>query len=206
MGLMTMVLATVVSLNGNWSLKGWPTPERGSVRTLEEVPAAEVSVPATVPGCYELDLCAAGLLPNLFYANNQYAVRKYEGHQWLYVRTFTVPKVPADEKAVLEFDGLDTLCDVFLNGRKVGEANDMFVPHAFDVSKAVKEGENEIAVLFRAPIVESQFKDIAPIGDANSSAELEGFRKPAHMIGWDILPRFVSAGIFRDARLVVRKP
>ena len=206
MSLTMAVLATVVSLNGNWNLKGWPTPVRGSVRTLEEVPAAEISVPAKVPGCYELDLCAAGLLPNLFYANNQYAVRKYEGHQWLYMRTFTLGKVPEDEKAVLEFDGLDTLCDVFLNGKKVGEAADMFIPHAFDVTASVKEGENELAVLFRAPIVESQFKDIAPIGDANSSAELEGFRKPAHMIGWDILPRFVSAGIFRDVRLVVRKP
>ena len=202
-----VVLATaIVSLNGNWNLKGWPTPGRGAVRTLEEVPAAEVSVPAKVPGCYELDLCAAGLLPDLFYANNHYSVRKYEGHQWLYSRAFTLGKIPDDEKAVLEFDGLDTLCDVFLNGQKVGEAEDMFIPHAFDVSKAVREGENEISVLFRAPVVESQFKNIAPIGNANSSAELEGFRKPAHMIGWDILPRFVSAGIFRDVRLVVRKP
>jgi len=163
---MMLLLATVVSLNGSWSLKGWPTPDRGSVRTLEEVPAAEVSVPAKVPGCYELDLCAAGLLPNLFYANNQYAARKYEGHQWLYSRTFTAPKVPADEKAILEFDGLDTLCDVFLNGVKIGEAADMFIPHAFDVTKSVKEGENEIAVLFRSPVVESQFNDIAAIGDA----------------------------------------
>ena len=111
---------TSLSLNGAWQLKGWPTPDRGSVRTLEEVPSETISVPATVPGCYELDLCAAGLLPNLFYANNQYAARKYEGHQWLYTRTFALGKVPPDEKAFLEFDGLDTLCDVFLNGHKVG--------------------------------------------------------------------------------------
>ena len=205
MNSMLMIAAAVVSLNGEWQLQGWPTPDRGSVRSLEEVPAETISVPAKVPGCYELDLCAAGMLPDLFYANNQYAVRKYEGHQWLYSRKFTLGKVEQDQKAFLEFDGLDTLCDVFVNGRKVGEAADMFIPHEFDVTRFVREGENELAVLFRAPIVESQFVDIAPIGDANSSAELEGFRKPAHMIGWDILPRFVSAGIFRDARLVVRK-
>ena len=205
-GVLAVLTATLVSLNGNWNLKGWPTPERGSVRTLDEVPTAEISVPAKVPGCYELDLSAAGLLPDLFYANNQYAVRKYEGHQWLYTRTFSLGEVPADEKAVLEFDGLDTLCDVFVNGKKVGEAADMFIPHEFDVTKVVKKGENEIAVLFRAPVVESQYVDIAPIGNASSSAELEGIRKPAHMIGWDILPRFVSAGIFRDVRLSVRKP
>ena len=96
---LAVLAATVVSLNGNWNLKGWPTPDRGSVRTLEDVPTPEVSVPAQVPGCYELDLCAAGLLPNLFYANNQYAVRKYEGHQWLYSRTFKLGKLSADEKA-----------------------------------------------------------------------------------------------------------
>ena len=55
--------AALVSLNGEWRLKGWPTPERGSVRTLEEVPSETISVPAKVPGCYELDLCAAGMLP-----------------------------------------------------------------------------------------------------------------------------------------------
>ncbi|MBR0503891.1 MAG: glycoside hydrolase family 2, partial [Kiritimatiellae bacterium] len=198
--------ASSVSLNGAWQLKGWPTPDRGSVRTLEEVPAETISIPATVPGCYELDLCAAGLLPNLFYSNNQYAARKYEGHQWLYSRTFTLGAVASDEKAVLEFDGLDTLCDVFVNGRKVGEAADMFIPHAFDVTKFVRAGENELAVLFRSPVVESQFSEIAPIGNAGSTSELEAFRKPSHMIGWDILPRFISAGIFRDARVVVRKP
>ena len=205
MDLTLLMLATLVSLNGNWNLKGWPTPDQGSVRTLGEVPAETLSLPAKVPGCYELDLCAAGLLPNLFYANNQYAVRTYEGHQWLYSRTFTAPKVAADEKAVLEFDGLDTLCDVFLNGRKIGEAADMFIPHEFDVTKVVKAGENELAVLFRSPVVESQFNDIAPIGNAGSTSELEAYRKPAHMIGWDILPRFISAGIFRDVCLNVRK-
>ena len=155
MNSMLMIAAAVVSLNGEWQLQGWPTPDRGSVRTLEEVPAETISVPAKVPGCYELDLCAAGMLPDLFYANNQYAVRKYEGHQWLYSRKFTLGKVAQDQKAFLEFDGLDTLCDVFVNGRKVGEAADMFIPHAFDVTKFVREGENDLAVLFRSPVVES---------------------------------------------------
>ena len=72
-----LAAAAVVPLDGEWQLKGWPTPDRGSVRTLGEVPAEAISIPAKVPGCYELDLCAAGILPDLFYANNQYAVRKY---------------------------------------------------------------------------------------------------------------------------------
>ena len=115
-----MLLATsLLSLNGDWQLKGWPTPDQGSVRTLEEIPAEAMSVPAKVPGCYELDLCAAGKLPNLFYANNQYAVRPYEGHQWLYSKTFDLGPVAKDEKATLTFDGLDTLCDIFLNGRRI---------------------------------------------------------------------------------------
>lgn len=196
-----------IDLNGAWSLKGWATPVEGSIRTLADVPTETLDVPATVPGSYELDLVAAGLLPDLFKANNHYAPRKYEGHQWLYTRTFVCPDFPKGEKAMLQFDGLDTLADVFLNGRKVGEARNMFIPHEFDVTKAVRRGAtNELAVLFRSVVVESQFKDIGAIGNAGSSAELEGFRKPAHMIGWDILPRMMSAGIFRDTRLVVRGP
>lgn len=206
MNTLLLLATSLLSLNGDWQLKGWPTPDQGSVRTLEEIPAEAMSVPAKVPGCYELDLCAAGKLPNLFYANNQYAVRPYEGHQWLYSKTFDLGPVAKDEKATLTFDGLDTLCDIFLNGRRIGEAADMFIAHEFDVTKHVKEGKNELAVLFRSPVVESQYNDIAPIGNAGSTSELEAFRKPAHMIGWDILPRFISAGIFRDVRLEVRKP
>lgn len=204
-GFVAVFAASVLSLNGEWQVQGWPTPDIGSVRDLSEVPSETIKVSGLVPGCYELDLCRAGILPDLFYANNQMSVRQYEGHQWLYRREFTAPEIGSGEKAILEFDGLDTLCDIFLNGKKIGEAQDMFVPHEFDVTKQLKVGVNDVAVLFRAPIVEAQFQDIAPIGNANSSGELERFRKPAHMIGWDILPRFVSAGIFRDVRLVVRR-
>ena len=35
--------------------------------------------------------------------------------------------MPDDEKAVLKFDGLETLCDVFVNGRKVGESADLVI-------------------------------------------------------------------------------
>ena len=38
---LVMVAAAVVALNGNWNLKGWPTPERGAVRALDEVPVAD---------------------------------------------------------------------------------------------------------------------------------------------------------------------
>ena len=206
MNTLALVATALLSLNGDWQLKGWATPDQGSVRTLEDVPAETMTMPAKVPGCYELDLCAAGKLPNLFYANNQYAVRPYEGHQWLYSKTFDLGPVAKDEKAFLTFEGLDTLCDIFLNGHKIGEAADMFISHEFDVTKSVKEGKNELAVLFRSPVMESQYSDIAPIGNAGSTSELEAFRKPAHMIGWDILPRFISAGIFRDVRVEVRRP
>ena len=46
MNSMLMIAAAVVSLNGEWQLQGWPTPDRGSVRTLEEMPAETISVPA----------------------------------------------------------------------------------------------------------------------------------------------------------------
>ena len=39
MSALAMLAAALVPLNGAWQLKGWPTPDRGSVRTLEEVPA-----------------------------------------------------------------------------------------------------------------------------------------------------------------------
>ena len=44
-----------------------------------------------------------------------------ENNDYTYEKTFTVDKVY--KNAYVEFDGLDTYCDVYLNNVKIGEGN-----------------------------------------------------------------------------------
>ncbi len=48
------------------------------------------------------------------------------------------------EYGYVRFDGIDTLTEVFINGEKVLTAESEF--HAYEVSDAIKDGENEIVV------------------------------------------------------------
>ncbi len=47
---------------------------------------------------------------------------------WIYENTFFVPAdLQNTEKVMLNFEGLDTVADIILNGHNVGSSDNMFV-------------------------------------------------------------------------------
>ena len=200
------ILATVLSLNGEWKLDYWPQPDWGAVRTLE-LPEHR-TVAASVPGNCELDLQKAGLLPEMELGTNCW-IRSFEGNQYLYTKSFVPCGMPAGGRAELVFDGIDTLADVFLNGKKIGEAENMFIAHRFDVTDAIRSGTNVVQVLIRSDMVEARGYRLGTIGHEKlvpGGAELEPIRKAAHAVGWDILPRLMARGLWRGVRLETHGP
>lgn len=133
--------AADMSLNGDWRLDYFPQPDVGAVRELPLKGVDFKTVTAKVPGNCELDLVRAGVLPTLEKGLNVLKLRPFEGYQWLYTRSFALAEAPAAGRAMLVFDGIDTLADVFLNGKKIGEADNMFIPHRFDVTRGCSHGE-----------------------------------------------------------------
>jgi hypothetical protein len=75
----------------------------------------------------------------------------YHGKAW-YRKAVTLPALTAGQKALLQFDGVDGSCEVYVNGKKAGEhlvAKDFTgwdEPFSFDISNAVVGGANIIAV------------------------------------------------------------
>lgn len=103
----------------------------------------------------------------------------------------------AEERAVLRFDGIDTLADVFLNGEKIGETSSIAVPYEFDVTSCFKtNGENTVQVLLRSVRIARERRE--------PDARL--IRKAPHMGGWDILPRAFVAGLWRSVSFEIRSP
>ena len=176
-------------LNGAW--QGEYVTEKGE----------RVSFPATVPGCIHTDLQACGRIGDFYYRDESKSVQWIENCDVTYAREFDVPELsPA---AFLEFDGLDTYCDILLNGQKVGEAHNMFIPHAFPVDGVLKRGTNRLEVRFRSPIKEVADK---PSLHGAFTTERLHTRRIQCTYGWDWVDRFVTMGIFRDVRLVFHRP
>ena len=202
--------AATVSLDGEWRLDYFPQPDAGAVRALP-LPAdlGAKSVKATVPGNCELDLVNAGLLPPMEIGLNVMLLRPYEAYQWLYTKTFDAPAVDvkSGSRAALVFGGIDTLADVFLNGEKIGESENMLVERRFDVTKKLKKGANTVQVLLRPVLLDSQYATVGEMGGASEpGADGERYRKAAHMGGWDIFPRVFAQGLWRNVSLEIEDP
>ena len=103
---------------------GWEFREKDSTAWLS----------ATVPGCVHQDLLDHGLIPDPFYGENEKQVQWVERRDWTYRTQFQLSaRQLARDGASLEFDGLDTYADIYLNGALLGKTDNMFVGYQFDV-------------------------------------------------------------------------
>ena len=177
-----------ISLDGKWQL---------SYRNLDGGECGIIS--ATVPGNIELDLIESGLLPrDIFMGENVVLAEKYETYEWTYTRNFEVEDESKDYR--IRFDGVDTVAEYFVNGEKIGSSKNMLVEHVFSLPK-LKKGSNEIKVVITPVALLMKDKDISLRLGLTWCAKdrTQGFfRKPGHAFGWDIMPRAISAGIWKS--------
>lgn len=153
------------------------------------------SVPAHVPGEVNLDLQRAGLAPDPMVGTNVYAHLPFEQNEWKYVRRFPKVVVPDGGSVWLRFGGVDTRAEYFLNGTRLGASENMFIPVSFDITDLQRE-DNELVVHLRSVL---GCPDIGVLGRSRrGGTDVEYVRKAQHSFGWDILPRLVSAGIWRS--------
>lgn len=194
-----------ISLNGNWNLKFFPQPKYAVTKPEELANIDAQQIEATVPGNVELDMLKAGLIADPMLGNNIYALRKYEGYQWCYTKKFNSPEVNSDEQVQLFFGGIDCLAEIWLNGKHLGSVDNMLIEHTFDVTELLnKDGENTLQVIIRSAVLEAQKYFLGTFSVGNFAAtESTYIRKAPHMYGWDIMPRLVSAGLWRDVELRV---
>jgi len=203
-------------LNGEWTLYYGPegaTPDNfGKVVTMgadyrkcQHGALAEVT--AAVPGNVELDLCKAGLLPeDIYFGENILEAEKFEHHEWIYVRDFEAEKVCTP--AQLVFEGVDCLAEYYLNGQLVGQSANALVPIVINVTGVLCEGKNTVAVRIlsiRETVQNSEYNTFLASCGFGLNLESVYIRKPPHAFGWDIMPRAVTAGLWRGVSLQTGK-
>ncbi len=146
---------------------------------------------ASVPGCVHTDLMASGHIKDLYWRDNNKNYTWIEDEDFTYTCSFDAE---TDKNATLVFEGLDTYCDIYLNGEKIGEADDMFVPYRFCVDGKLKSSGNELKVMFRSAVKEVEG---LPQNVAAFTRERLRTRRIQCTYGWDWVDRFVTAGIYR---------
>ncbi len=195
-----------IPLDGEWQLYYMPQMEPRIAHPDELAASGAASVAARVPGNVELDLVRAGVLPEPYFGDNMRFLRPLETYEWWYVREFEMPDARAGQAWDLCFAGLDTFATVWLNGVEVGRSDNMLIERRFDAGAALKPGQaNRIAVRLEPAMAHARRHHYAASAMSWEGRE-EGLfvRKAAHMWGWDIMPRAVSAGIWRSVWLEQR--
>ena len=85
--------------------------------------------PATVPGVVHTDLMNNGIIEDPFYRLNERGVQWVDKEDWEYKTTLDVaPDVFDKDNIDLDFKGLDTYADVYLNDSCILKANNIEIP------------------------------------------------------------------------------
>ena len=125
--------------------------------------------PATVPGCVHTDLLALNEIEDPFYGSNAKKLQWIEEKNWEYRCLFDPPANMLEKNVIeLNFNGLDTIATVYLNGTQIIRADNMHRKHVSSVKGRLIEGKNEIRVIFSSPYIKGLKK-----------LEAYGFQLPA---------------------------
>ena len=129
-----------IVLGSNWYLLA---SDANQYATPAEIDSAEMKwIPAIVPGTVAHTLDAAGLW------QIDQAV-DFDAKDWWYRIRFDQDQAVAEHDVLLRFDGLATLCDIWLNGESIGSTRNMFLPHEFP-APTLTNRDNELYLCFRS--------------------------------------------------------
>ena len=62
-----------------------------------------------------------------------------------YVKTFFLPESMKGHRVFISFQGVESCIAAWLNGQYIGFSSDSFTPHEFELTGALREGENKLA-------------------------------------------------------------
>lgn len=166
---------------------------------------------ARVPGSVHMDLYRNKIIEDPFYELNEMSLQWIEETNWEYKTTFDLDDYfLLNENISLNFNGLDTYADIYLNDSLILSSNNMFRSWELDVKDLLVTDSNELRIVFESPVLRNKnivddypFK--LPSGNEPKYVETKTSnftRKAAYQFGWDWGPRFVTMGIWKPVELI----
>lgn len=154
---------------------------------------------ADMPEQIHHTLRRAGLITGPYYGKDPHEDDWVEQSDWLYFKSFYLATDAPDDLA-LEFDGLDTFADIYINGRFEKSAQNMHLP--LSIRAPFKHGaRNTLLIHFksaRAFVKDRPTDDLYPL----NKVERVLTRKAQMSYGWDFCASCAGVGIWKGVRLV----
>ena len=178
---------TKIDLNGKWMF-GQSGKEKRSI---------------TIPGTVYSGLLENNAIDDPYFEDNAEKIKSYSLYDYEFEKEF---ELDADclecENIELCADGLDTICDIFVNGILVKSCNNMHRRYCVDV-KAYLKGKNNIKIKFYSPLrfLEEKQRDMRLWSLCHCQDGYAHIRKAHCMFGWDWGPNLPDMGIHRDIYL-----
>ncbi|MCK5454892.1 MAG: hypothetical protein KAJ16_11045, partial [Calditrichia bacterium] len=185
-------------LSGDWKLL--KTPQNLIPPTIN---FPEQGISATIPGTVHTDFLTAGLIPDPFFGANEKKLAWIHESDWIYETIFDrPPEFRSKTPIYLVCEGLDTVCDIQLNGKILGETNNMFRQYKFPINVSLKEQNNHLQLYFHSPKKIGR-RDENRYGKLRAAINNERvfLRKAQYSFGWDWGPSFPTMGIWKPIYL-----
>lgn len=158
-------------------------------------------IDAKVPGSVFNDLLNAEKIEDPFYRDNEDQAKEIASYDYEYERDFNVGgELLKQDRIVLCCEGLDTLAEIAVNGQRVANTNNMHRTYEFGIKDLLKEGSNNIRIIFYSPVkfIEEKHRENPIWGTTDAMEGFPHIRKGHYMFGWDWGPKIPDSGIWRN--------
>lgn len=182
---------------------------------------------AIVPGTVLNSLVSNKVYPEPYFGDNNRKERKLipdlnevspEFYQYWFRTEFQIPKSFSGKKLWLKFHGINYRCEIWVNGKEIGQMAGMFNAQQFDITNiASRNGKNILAVKVKpidVPGSSNRAKKARPgaIGENANGGDGEIGKNVTMLmsVGWDFTApdgiRDRNTGIWRDVELFATGP
>ena len=144
------ILIKKFELNSNWKFSLAKSSWSNEAITNNKIKSGD-TFDATIPGTIHTDLLNNKLIEDPFYADNELRIKWVSECDWAYQTQFDFNR-SVSKNYDLVFEGLDTVCEIYLNDVKLGGTDNMFITYKYNIKDILKSTDNTLKVIIKSPV------------------------------------------------------
>lgn len=181
----------------------WTLSTREVNEKYQDIPVEKL------PSVVHMELFRNNLISDPYKEYNELEQQWVANNDWIYETTVDVSKL-LRTRTFLVLEGLDTICNVSIDGKDILETNNMFVQHVVDISDHINHDRIKLRLHFHSSLkycktASEHAKYPIPCPEYTQCFPTPGrnyLRKVGCDFGWDWGPCFVPCGITKPIYLL----